>query len=182
MEAINCLIEHINVISFACLGYVYVLKKRRVENMEQERFVVIDNKKGVLIPLSTENSEEIEKSGSVELEEKVNKLHFLIKALIKQTMKDTVKEYNLQLVEELKEYEKYETDRWNELQKREEGKWIEMQKREEEHWNALEKREEKYRENMRKEEERRWKNLEEHFEQVDKSIREKQMNKRKKGP
>lgn len=150
--------------------------------MEQERFVVIDNKKGVVIPLPTESGGEIEKSGSIELEEKVNKLHILMKALIKQTMKDTVKEYNLQLVEELKEYEKFETDRWNELQKREEVKWTEMQKREEEYWNALERKEEKYRENMRKEEERRWKNLEEHFQKVDKTIREKQINKRKKGP
>ena len=150
--------------------------------MEQERFVVIDNKKGVVIPLSTESGGELEKSSSIELEEKVNKLHLLMKALIKQTMKDTVKEYNLQLVGELKEYEKFETNRWNELQSREEEKWTQLQKREEERWNALEKREELYRENMRKEEERRWKTLEEHFQQVDKTIREKQMNKRKKGP
>lgn len=150
--------------------------------MEQERFVVIDNKKGVLFPLPVEE-DEVKNSASAQLDEKVNKFHILIKALIKQTIKDTIKEYSLQLTEELKEYEKIEMSRWSNLQKREEENWREMIKREKEHWESLERRDMEYKEKQRKEEEKRWKQLESHFEIVDKSIRDKQMvNKRKKGP
>ena len=37
-----------------------------------------------------------------DLEDKVNKIQLLIKALVKQSIKDTINEYNLQLTEELK--------------------------------------------------------------------------------
>lgn len=142
--------------------------------MEQERFVVIDNKKGVLIPLPTEK-QEIEKTTTEALEEKVSKLHILIKALIKQTIKDTIKEYSLQLTEELKEYEKVDVKRWDELQRKEEENWKEIRRYEKERWDLLEKREREYREKIRKEDEKRWKEMETHFENVDKTIREKQM-------
>ena len=110
--------------------------------MEQERFMVIDNQKGVVIPLQSEKmisldrikSTELKDIKNIELEEKVNKIHILIKALVKQTIKDTIKEYNLQLTEELKEYESKEMERWRQMeehfrnldkslrQKQEEGK------------------------------------------------------------
>ena len=60
--------------------------------MEQERFMVIDNQKGVVIPLQAEQGvsfKEIKDRGGeedkhVQLEEKVNKIQALIKVLIKQ--------------------------------------------------------------------------------------------------
>lgn len=151
--------------------------------MEQERFVVIDNKKGVLIPLTTEKEEKVEKADSNILDDKVSRIHILMKALIKQTIKDTIKEYSFQLAEEIKEYEKNENIRWNDLRKSEEEHWKEIKIFEEERWNLFLKSDAEYKEKMRKVEEKRWKEMEKHFEVVDKTIREKQMfNKRKKGP
>ena len=42
--------------------------------MEQDRFLVIDNKKGVVIPLAEERKGNLEGSNDCETEEKVNKL------------------------------------------------------------------------------------------------------------
>ena len=104
--------------------------------MEQERFMVIDNQKGVVIPLQAEQSlsfKERKDGGAqedkdIQLEEKVNKMQALIKVLIKQSIKDTINEYNLHLTEELKEYEYNEIKRWERL----EGKM-------EEHFKFLDK-------------------------------------------
>lgn len=86
--------------------------------------MVIDNQKGVVIPLQSEKPISIEKVQGVreedirdiEIEKKVHKIQVLIKALVKQSIKDTIKEYNLQLTEELKEYEKSEEKRWKEME------------------------------------------------------------------
>ena len=151
--------------------------------MEQERFVVIDNKKGVLIPLMTEKEENLEKNNSCSLDEKVGRVHMLMKALIRQAIKDTIKEYHFQILEEIKEYEKNENLRWAELRRREEERWNEIEKTEKVRWENFIKKDKEYKEKVKKEEEKRWKELEKHFEVVDKNIREKQMfNKRKKGP
>lgn len=106
--------------------------------MEQDRFMVIDNQKGVVIPLQSEKTISIENIKSVredvakemELEDKVNKINVLIKALVKQSIKDTIKEYNLQLTEELKEYEKKEMKRWDKLEESDLRRWEQLELKE----------------------------------------------------
>ena len=56
-----------------------------------------------------------------------------------------------------------------------------MRRQEQEYWECFEKRDTEYRQKMKQEEEKRWKELEEHFEIVDKSIREKQMRRKRNG-
>lgn len=134
--------------------------------MEQERFMVIDNQKGVVIPLQADKSISIDritdaKLGDAkdrELEEKVNKIQVLIKALVKQSIKDTIKEYNLQLTEELKEFEKDEMKRWDRLEEADLKRWKKLQE----------------------EDSKRWKQMEDHFKSLDKSIREKQEESKRK--
>lgn len=134
--------------------------------MEQERFMVIDNQKGVVIPLQADKSISIDritdaKLGDTkdrELEEKVNKIQVLIKALVKQSIKDTIKEYNLQLTEELKEFEKDEMKRWDRLEEADLKRWKKLQE----------------------EDSKRWKQMEDHFKSLDKSIREKQEESKRK--
>lgn len=170
------------------------------QNMEQERFMVIDNQKGVVIPLHAEQSLSIkeikdregQEDKNVQLEEKVNKIQALIKVLIKQSIKDTIKEYNLQLTEELKEYENYEVKRWEKMEENDEKRWERFESREDRRWKKIEECNEKYWDNMKemeykcleriqKEEEKRWKDMEKHFKDLDKNIRQKQdESKRKK--
>lgn len=136
--------------------------------MEQERFMVIDNQKGVVIPLQSEKTISIDKVKGIgeenlnnrELEEKVQKIQLLIKALVKQSIKDTIKEYNLQLTEELREYEKNEMQRWDKLEDAELKRWEKLENKLEEvelkRWERLEGK------------------MEEHFKTLDKNIRQKQ--------
>ncbi len=132
--------------------------------MEQERFMVIDNQKGVVIPLQSEKSISIEKVNcikeeemkNIELEEKVHKIQILIKALVKQSIKDTIKEYNLQLTEELKEYEKNEIKRWERMEEADLKRWEKLEEKDAKRWEKLEKI------------------TEEHYKSLDKRIRQKQ--------
>ena len=109
--------------------------------------MVIDNQKGVVIPLQADKTISIEriKEGGIEdtkdleMEEKINKIQMLIKALIKQSIKDTIKEYNLQLTEELKEYEKRELKRWERLEEADAKRWDKMEERMEKHFKSLDK-------------------------------------------
>ena len=150
--------------------------------MEQERFMVIDNQKGVVIPLQADKTISIDRIKNTnvndakdeELEEKVNKIHVLIKALVRQSIKDTIKEYNLQLTEELKEYEKSEMKRWDKLEEADLKRWERLEENSKKYWEKLEEVETEYLEKMRKSEEKHWKQMEEHFKTLDKSIREKQ--------
>ena len=150
--------------------------------MEQERFIVIDNQKGVVIPIQSEKTISIDKvkgikeedTNNSELEEKVQKIHMLMKALVKQSIKDTIKEYNLQLKAELKEYEKSEMKRWDKLEEADAKRWERLEENSEKYWEKLKTVETEYLEKMRKSEEQRWKHMEEHFESLDRSIREKQ--------
>ena len=144
--------------------------------MDQERFVVIDNKKGVVIPLSADKKAEISETAA--LEEKVNRMHLLIKALIKQTVKNTIEEYSLPLTEEIKEFEKNEICRWNDLIKREDEKWDKIRLQEKERWDAFEKRDKEYKNERKQEEEKRWSEMEKHFLTIDRNIRAKQKNRR----
>lgn len=157
--------------------------------MEQERFMVIDNQKGVVIPLQSEKSISIEKvkavreedTKDIELEKKVQKIQILIKALVKQSIKDTIKEYNLQLTEELKEYEKSEEKRWDRLEEADLKRWNRIEENNQKNWEKLQKVEQEYWEKVKETEEERWKEMEEHFISLDKNIREKQKEgKRKK--
>lgn len=115
--------------------------------MEQERFMVIDNQKGVVIPLQADKSISIERikdgktedTKELELEEKVNKIQILIKALVKQSIKDTIKEYNLQLTEELKEYEKRELKRWEKMEEADAKRWEKMEESMEKHFKNVDK-------------------------------------------
>ena len=105
---------------------------------------------------------------------------------------DTIKEYNLQLTEELKEYENYEVKRWEKMEENDEKRWERFESREDRRWKKIEECNEKYWDNMRemeykcleriqKEEEKRWKDMEKHFKDLDKNIRQKQdESKRKK--
>ena len=97
---------------------------------------------------------------AVQAEEKVQKIQLLIKALVKQSIKDTIKEYNLQLIEELREYEKKEMKRWDKLEDAELKRWEKLENKLEEvelkRWDKLEEK------------------LEEHFKTLDKNIRQKQ--------
>lgn len=115
--------------------------------MEQERFMVIDNQKGVVIPLQAEQSLSFkgmkdrgaQEDENTKLEEKVNKMQALIKVLIKQSIKDTINEYNLQLTEELKEYEYNEIKRWERLEENELKRWERFEGKMEEHFKFLDK-------------------------------------------
>ena len=115
--------------------------------MEQERFMVIDNQKGVVIPLQADKAISIgrmkegktEDIKEMETEEKVNKIQMLIKALVKQSIKDTIKEYNLQLTEELKEFEKKELLRWEKLEEADAKRWDKLEDRMENHFKMLDK-------------------------------------------
>lgn len=139
--------------------------------MEQDRFVIIDNQKGVVIPLQSEKGIAIErikdnklgKTNDSEIEEKVSKIQMLIKAFVKQSIKETIKEYNLQLTEELKEYEKAESARWEKLEQNELARWEKLEQADLKRWEILEEKNEKY-----------WKQTEEYFKALDNSIREKQ--------
>lgn len=161
--------------------------------MDQERFMVIDNQKGVVIPLQSEkmiafdriNNTEIENMKDFQMEEKVNKIQMLIKAFVKQSIRDTIKEYNLQLTEELKEYESKESERWERLEsadlkrwekieEEDSKRWEKLEECNEKYWKELQKEEMEHFENIRREEEKHWKQMESHFKSLDKSIREKQ--------
>ena len=115
--------------------------------MEQERFMVIDNQKGVVIPLQADRSisigrikeEKREDTKDLEMEAKINKIQSLIKALVRQSIKDTIKEYNLQLTEELREFEKSELKRWEKLEEAEAKRWDKMEERMEKHFKSLDK-------------------------------------------
>ena len=177
--------------------------------MEQERFMVIDNEKGVVIPLQSEKRISIERENGTKdvkntgLEEKVNRVYQLMKALVKQSIRDTIREYNMQLTTELKEFEgkeikrwekleaadlkrwekleKTDMNRWKDMKEEDSKRWNELKKDSEQHWSALHKMEEEHLEKMRREEERKWEHMEEHFRELDKAIRQKQDgNKRKK--
>lgn len=150
--------------------------------MAQERFVVIDNQKGVVIPLQEEKAITLEKyketevfdEKSVQMEEKITKIQNLIKALIKQSIRETIKEYNLQLTEELREYESNEMKRWERLEENDAKRWDKLEKNNERYWSDLHKAESEHWERIKKEEEKHWKQMEEHFTALDKNIRQKQ--------
>ena len=150
--------------------------------MEQERFMVIDNQKGVVIPLQSERMVSIDRVKSLEtedgrnnrLEDKVNKIHVLIKALVKQSIQDTIREYNLQLTKELKEYEQKELKRWEKLEEADSKRWDRLEQSSQEYLELLGKKEREYWEKIRSEEEKHWKQMEDHFKTLDKNIRQKQ--------
>ena len=161
--------------------------------MKQERFMVIDNQKGVIIPLQEEKEIRVEQicegktmeDSEIILEEKVKKIHTLIKALVRQSIQETIKEYKLKLTEELKEYEQVELKRWEKLEQRDSVRWDKLEKMELEHMEKLESQEEKRWQNLEKQEKERFdrleNNLEKHFKSLDKNIRQKQVEgKRKK--
>lgn len=81
--------------------------------MDQDRFVVFDNQKGVLVPLKQEQNAITED----ELNKKAEKLQVLIKAIIKDTVRETTKECFYQFREEWKEHERKEDKRWEEMEK-----------------------------------------------------------------
>lgn len=115
--------------------------------MEQERFMVIDNQKGVIIPLQADKTMSLEKFKELEianeenskLDDKISRIQLLIKAFVKQSIKDTIKEYNLQLTEELKEYERNEMKRWEKLEENDSKRWDKLEERMEEHFKTLDK-------------------------------------------
>ncbi len=139
--------------------------------MEQERFMVIDNQKGVVIPLQSEKTVPLDKICNTEaeavedtaLEEKVDKVYALMKAFIRQSIHDTIQEYNLQLTQELKEYEQDEMKRWERLEEEEEKRWEKLLEEDCKRWNNLEN------------------SMEKHFRTLDKNIRKKQDEGKKKG-
>lgn len=150
--------------------------------MGQERFVVIDNQKGVVIPLQEDKAISLEKykeaevfdEKNMQMEDKVTKIQSLIKVLIKQSIKETIKEYNLQLTEELREYENHESKRWERLEENEIKRWNKLEENNEKYWSNMQKAESEHWERVKKEEEKHWKQMEEHFVSLDKSIRQKQ--------
>ena len=117
--------------------------------MEQERFMVIDNEKGVIIPLQSEKRISMDKLKELQtdeikdthLEEKVDKIYQLIKVFVKKSIVETVREYNLQLTHELNELQEQESKRWEKLEEADS---------------------------------KRWENMEQHFLELDRMIREKQ--------
>ena len=115
--------------------------------MGQDRFMVIDKQKGVVIPLQADNTitispakdERIEDTKEAELEAKIHKIQLLIKALVKQSIKDTINEYNLQLTQELKEFENNEIKRWEKLEEEDAKRWDKMEERMEKHFKSLDR-------------------------------------------
>lgn len=81
--------------------------------MEQQRYMVFDNQKGVLVPLKQDKASVTEE----EKNEKAARIQMLLKAMIRQTVRETVRECNMQLKEEWKEHEKAEQRRWEEMEK-----------------------------------------------------------------
>ena len=162
---------------------------RKEIRMEQERYMVIDNQKGVVIPLQEDKAIVLEKYKETEslgdkdilLEEKVNKIQSLIKVLIRQSIRETIKEYNLQLTEELREYENHEIKRWQRMEENDAKRWDRLEKENERYWKELQKTENERWESIKKEEEKHWKQMEEHFANLDKNIRKKQMENKRKG-
>ena len=143
--------------------------------MKQERFMVIDNQKGVVIPLQEENNFTIDKIREINLktesdnilEEKVNKIHKLIKLLVKQSISDTIKEYNAVLINELKLYEHEELKRWEKIEEADLYRWEKFESENEKRWKSLEEREKLRLDQMEK-------TMEKHFKSLDKNIRQKQ--------
>lgn len=80
--------------------------------MEKERYMVFDNEKGVLLPLKQENRA----LSKEEVNEKAEKIQLLLKSLIRQTARETVREYDLQIKEELKHYEGIQEKRWEKME------------------------------------------------------------------
>ena len=163
------------------------------EKMKQERFMVIDNQKGVIIPLQEEKTitlnspQELKEtvSSDVAIEEKIDKIHSLLKILIKQSVRETIKEYHIHMTKELKEYEQQEWKRWERLEKAEEERLSRIEEIQLEWWKKLEDTEESRWKRMEQRQEMRLEKIEEemekHFKSLDKNIREKQeAGKRKK--
>lgn len=86
-------------------------KEGSTEIMEKERYLVFDNEKGVLVPLKQGGMLTAE-----EKNEKAEKIQLLLKSLIKQTVKDTIREYNADLKEEWKKYEQKQENHWKEME------------------------------------------------------------------
>lgn len=132
--------------------------------MEKERFMVIDNEKGVVIPLQSEKNMPLDRlcetktelSRDKDLEDKVDRVHALVKVFVRQSIRDTIKEYHLQLTEELKEYEKSETKRWERLEEIEHRRWDKLEEEDRKRWDKLES------------------GMEKHFKSLDQNIRMKQ--------
>ena len=110
--------------------------------MEQEKYVVLENKKGIKYAVIKEQE------NSISLDDKVKKMENLIYLMMKQSIRETIKEYHYLIKEEINQQE--------------------------------EKMEYLFRENKEKED-KRWEELENHFQKIDRIIREKQKDgKRKK--
>lgn len=108
--------------------------------MEQEKFIVLENRNGTKYALIQEK----EKS----LDEKVIKIEKLLHLMMKQSIQETIKEYHRYMKEELREQDE-----------KIEALFRESKEREEKHWEGME----------------------EHFQKIDRAIREKQLEgKRKK--
>ena len=143
--------------------------------MKQERFMVIDNQKGVVIPLQEENNLAIDKireinsktEADIILDEKVNKLHKLLKLLVKQSISETIKEYNAILTNELKLYEREELKRWEKIEAADLERWEKFEGENEKRWKILEDKEKKRLDQIEK-------SMENHFKTLDKNIRQKQ--------
>lgn len=81
--------------------------------MEKERYMLFDNEKGMLLPLK-----QGERALSTEeVNEKAEKMQLLLKSLIRQTARETVREYDMQIKEEWKQHELLQEKRWEEMEK-----------------------------------------------------------------
>ena len=137
--------------------------------MKQERFMVIDNQKGVIIPLQEENGlimddiRKVKTDTNVTIEDKADKIHRLIKLMVKQSIRDTIREYNVVLKKELKLYEEEELRRWEKLEEAELNRWKNFEEQNLKNWELLQEKENK-----------RLDQMEKHFKNLDQNIRKKQ--------